>query len=227
MVFSWQRGFVVRRRLKENRLAEKPLYLHQIIHSMSANTIQREAPVKKKPPRKMSIHTFLRKYSEGGPGVKYEYNKGVVEKSEAMKMKEQYLVFNILRHFSDTKAAKEGSQIIQELEIWTSEEQWRKPDLSFLTIEQARAGAQGYEPIPEFIIEVISSNDKINLVKNKVYEYFQAGVKVLWLVFPEQKVVEVYRSPEDLVVCSGAKLCSAEPVVEGFVMKAEEVFKEV
>lgn len=194
---------------------------------MSASTIFREAPVQVKPPRKISIQAFLRKYRKGGPGTKYEYNRGVIEKTEAMRIKEQYLVFNILRHFSGTPAAGSGHQIVQELEIWTSEDQWRKPDLAFLTIEQARAGAQGYEPVPEFIIEVISPNDKINLVKNKVYEYFKAGVKVLWHVFPEQKVVEVYRAPESVEVCSGSKPCSAEPLVEGFVMKAEEVFREV
>jgi len=194
---------------------------------MSENTTCREAPVKKKPPRKMSIHTFLRKYSEGGPGVKYEYNKGVIEKSDAMKMSEHYIVVNLQDRFATLPIAKTRAKLQCEIEVWTSEEQWRKPDLSLITLEQTRAAAKGYAPIPEFIIEIISINDKINLVKNKVYEYFQAGVKVLWLVFPEQKIVEVYRSPEDLSVCSGAKLCSAEPAVEGFVMKAEEVFKEV
>jgi Uma2 family endonuclease len=194
---------------------------------MSTDTTYREAPIKPKKPRKVSIQTFLRKYREGGPGIKYEFNQGVIEKMEAMKTKEQYLAFNILQRFAKTSAAKSGHQIIQELEVWTSADQWRKPDMAFLTVEQARAAAQGHEPIPEFIIEIISPNDKINLVKNKVYEYFKAGVKVLWHVFPEQKVVEVYRSPEELVVCSGSKPCSAEPVVEGFVMKAEEVFKEV
>ncbi len=159
--------------------------------------------------------------------MKYEYNKGVIEKMEAMKAKEQYLALNIQRYFSQTKAAKEGGQIVQELEVWTSPEQWRKPDLAFISIEQTRAAMQGYEPVPEFIIEVISPNDQINRVKNKVYEYFHAGVKVLWHIFPEQQVVEVYRSPEEVEVCSGSKLCSAEPVVKGMLMPAAEVFMVV
>lgn len=194
---------------------------------MNSKTTYREAPVKKKPPRKMSIQTFLRKYSEGGPGVKYEYNRGVIEKSEAMKMSEHYIIVNLQDKFASLPIAKTRAKLQCEIEVWTSEDQWRKPDLSFITLEQTRAAAKGYAPIPEFIIEIISINDKINLVKNKVYEYFQAGVKVLWLVFPEQKVIEVYHSPEDLVVCSGVKPCSAEPVVEGFVMRADEVFQEV
>ncbi|HMQ46747.1 MAG TPA: Uma2 family endonuclease [Saprospiraceae bacterium] len=192
---------------------------------MSGNTIYRAAPLQVKPPRKVSLNTFLRKYSKGKPGIKYEYNKGLIEKTASMKAHEQYLVFNLLKHFSSTPSAKQGHQIVQELEIWTSSNQWRKPDLAFLTVEQARAGAQGFEPIPEFIIEVISPNDKINIVKNKVYEYFNAGVKILWQLFPEQQVIEVYRSPEDVELCSGDKKCSAEPIVEGFVLSAADVFK--
>lgn len=194
---------------------------------MSAETIYRQAPVPEKPPKKVSLQTFLRKYRKGGPGMKYEYNRGVIEKMDAMKAKEQYLALNIQRRFTQTKAAEDGGQIVQELEVWTSSDQWRKPDLAFISIEQTKAAMQGYEPVPEFIIEVISPNDQINRVKNKVYEYFDAGVKVLWHVFPEQQVVEVYRSPEDLEVCSGGKLCSAEPVVKGMVMPAAEVFKAV
>lgn len=192
---------------------------------MSGNTIYRKAPLSEKQPRKVSLTTFLSKYSKGKPGIKYEYNKGVIEKTASMKANEQYLVFNLLRHFSSTPAAREGHQIVQELEIWTASDQWRKPDLAFLTIEQARAGAQGFEPIPAFIIEVISPNDKINIVKNKVYEYFTAGVKILWQIFPEQQVIEVYRSPEEVELCSGDKKCSAEPIVDGFVLSAADVFK--
>jgi len=194
---------------------------------MSTNAIHREAPTLEKPPRKISIQTFLRKYSKGGPGIKYEYNQGVIEKYEAMKLKEQYIAYNIQKAFAGSAAAQNGGQIVQELEVWTSAIQWRKPDLCFITLSQIRAGADGYEPIPEFVIEVISANDKISMVKNKVYEYFEAGVKVLWQIFPEHKMVEVYRAPETVELCSGARLCSAEPIVEGLVMKAEDIFREV
>ncbi|HFA51508.1 MAG TPA: Uma2 family endonuclease [Bacteroidetes bacterium] len=185
----------------------------------------KEAPRKVKQPKKISIETFLRKYRKGGPGVKYEYNKGIIEKTEAMKFKEQFIANNIVNHFEKTKAAGEGGKIVQELEVWTSSDQWRKPDLSYITVEQTRAAAKGEEPIPEFIIEVISKNDKINEVKNKVYEYFNAGVKVLWHIFPEIKTVDVYRSPEDIQICSGSKICSAEPAVKGLKIKAKDIFK--
>ncbi|MEZ4961561.1 MAG: Uma2 family endonuclease [Saprospiraceae bacterium] len=177
-----------------------------------------------KQPRKISIETFLKKYRKGGPGVKYEFNKGIIEKTEAMKFKEQYIVSNLTHVFDRTPAKNAGSMLVQELEVWTSKDQWRKPDLAFITKAQIAAGANGEEPIPSFLVEAISKNDSIIQVKNKVREYFKAGVKILWHIFPDSETVEIYRSPEDIEVCSGDKICSAEPVVEGFKLKAKDVF---
>ncbi len=192
---------------------------------MATNTLTREAPYKEKQPRKISIEAFLRRYRKGKPGIKYEFNNGIIEKSDAMRFSEQYITLNMLNHFDKTLPAGNGCKIVNELEVWTSENQFRKPDLSFITPEEIYAATQGNEPVPEFLIEVISKNDKINQVKNKVYEYFNSGVKVLWHIFPELKVVEVYHSPEKYETFSGDKICSAEPVVEGFNMKAQDIFK--
>ncbi len=194
---------------------------------MGTSVATREVQPKAKSPRKISIDTFLRKYRKGGPGVKYEYNKGVIEKTEAMKYNERYIIQNLRKVFTELPAYKNGGSLECETEIWTSEDQWRKPDISYSSLEQTRAATEGYNPIPEFIIEVISPNDKINQVRNEVYEYFEAGVKIVWHIFPELKAVDIYRSPEDIETCSGKKTCSAEPVVKGFKIKAEDIFKEV
>lgn len=185
-----------------------------------------EFPRVEKPPRKVSIQTFLRKYVKGGPGVKYEFNKGAIEKTDSFGFREQYITYNILNGFEKTVNAKKRNRIVQALEVWTSETQLRKPDLAFITLEQIRQGAEGKEPMPEFIIEVISKNDPILIVKDKVYEYFKAGLKVLWHVFPHNQTVEIYRSPQEIEVCSGEQICSAEPTVPGFKIKTQDIFKK-
>ncbi len=192
---------------------------------MGTNAVLREAPYKEKLPRKISIETFLRKYREGGPGVKYEFNKGVIEKTEAMKFKEQFIIWNLQEAFKSTPSFLQKAMLTAELEVWTSADQLRKPDLSFITLEEIRAGANGEEPIPQFIVEVISKNDPILVVKNKVYEYFSAGVKILWHIFPHNETVEVYRSPYQSETFMGEQICSAEPVIEGFKIKTAAIFK--
>jgi Uma2 family endonuclease len=193
---------------------------------MGSSTNYQEVFRVEKPPRKISIEAFLRKYRKGGPGVKYEYNDGVIEKTDAMRASERFIVNNLRKQFETTPASKAGDSLECEMEVWTSSTKWRKPDLSYLTLEQTREAAGGTQPIPPFVIEVLSPNDKAKDIKNKTKEYLNAGVQVIWLLYPDAQSVEVYRpNTQNIEECSGDQICSAEPVVKGFKIKAEDVFK--
>ena len=192
---------------------------------MAPSSFGREAPFQEKIPRKISIETFLRKYRKGGAGIKYEFNKGIIEKTDSMRFGEQYIADNIQKAFELTQASAEGSRLVQELEIWTARDQWRKPDICLITPAQIKAAASGKEPVPVFIIEVISKNDAILVVKDKVFEYFKAGVQMLWHVFPHNNKVEIYYSAYKSETFEGDQICSAEAVVPGFKMTASSVFE--
>lgn len=43
----------------------------------------------------------------------------------------------------------------------------RRPDITYLTKEQIATTKQGEDQIPEFVIEIISGNDKANKVEEK------------------------------------------------------------
>ena len=193
---------------------------------MGTSAIYREAPHQEKLPRKVSLETFLRKYREGAPGVKYEFNNGVIEKSDTMKLTEHYIILNLQDVYKNTKAFAERALLTSEVEVWTSDTQFRKPDLAFVTLEQTRAAFDGFEPMPEFVIEVISPNDKINQMQEKIKEYFSAGVEIIWLIFPHTQSVYIYRnSSQHIEECSGDQICSAEPTVQGFKLSAADIFK--
>jgi Uma2 family endonuclease len=174
-------------------------------------------------PRRISLATFLKKYREGGNGVKYEFNNGIIEKTDAMKKDEIFIFKNLFRVFMHTKAFSEGAIIVSEVETWTSDTQFRKPDISYWTEEQQN---DEIESVPLFAIEVISKNDLINVVNNKVLEYFKSGVKVLWHIFPEQRMVYVFTSPKNITVCFEDDICSAAPVLMDFEMSVNGIFKK-
>jgi Uma2 family endonuclease len=89
-----------------------------------------------------------------------------------------------------------------------------QPDMAYFTDAQIKADDE--ESIPEFCIDVISSNDQINDVKAKLREYFKHGVRVVWLILPEQEMVEVYTSVKDVTICLDDDCCSARPVLADF-----------
>jgi Uma2 family endonuclease len=174
-------------------------------------------------PRRISLTAFLKKYREGGNGFKYEFNDGIIEKTDAFKKKEIYIYDNLLRVFMKTLAFKNGDTFVTEVETWTSETQFRKPDISYWTLQQQN---EEDESVPLFAIEVISKNDPINVVNNKILEYFKSGVKVLWHIFPEQRMVYVFTSPSNITVCFEDQICSASPVLTDFEISVNNIFKK-
>lgn len=50
---------------------------------------------------------------------------------------------------------------------------------------------------PDWALEVISPNDLAWKVQVKVQEYLEAGVKLVWVVYPDSKEVLVYQSRAD------------------------------
>ena len=70
----------------------------------------------------------------------------------------------------------------------------RKPDVSFIRIERKPDGptSEGYARIPpDLAAEVISPNDLWQEVEAKVQEYLAAGVRLIWVIDPEGRVVYV------------------------------------
>ena len=155
---------------------------------------------------------------------KYEWNDGELIRFEGMKRKHLKLVRVLSELFDTTKAKKQRGQLICEQDVQLTGIQLRRPDLAFFSGEQIDESDDNEEPIPEFAIEVISSYDQINEVKKKIIEYFKNGVKVTWIIYPEYQMVEVYTSAKNVVICTDADVCSANPVLDDFEIKAEALF---
>jgi Uma2 family endonuclease len=143
-----------------------------------------------------------------------------------MKQNELYIIRNLSKVFLTTVAALEGGWLTSEMEVWTSTTQWRKPDIAYFSNEQILTSASNQQNIPPFVIEVISTFDPINIVTNKVIEYFKAGVEVVWHIFPEQQMVYIFTSPKHITVCEGEDICSASPALPDFEIAAKDIFKQ-
>src|SRR5579871_3418162 len=51
---------------------------------------------------------------------------------------------------------------------------------------------------PDLAVEVKSPTDRKRQMHRKAERYLEAGTKIVWLVFPEDQVVEVYVGDEDI-----------------------------
>lgn len=177
----------------------------------------------KRAARLLTLEEFRKKYANREDGFKYEFKNGEIIKSPGnMNPKQLYIVKNLNRRFSRTQAYAQGDELIAEVDQLTAPARQRRPDLSYWTSDRIAAGL---ESVSEFVIEIISPTDKLEDVEEKLLEYFEAGVKVVWQIRPRSQSVHVYTSPVDVIICTGESVCSAAPVLPDFEMTAREIFE--
>lgn len=155
---------------------------------------------------------------------KYEWNRGRIEKTENMKQLEFLILKALNRLFVSTKAFRNGDELITEGDVMTSDEQLRRPDLAYYTKQQIIESSKGNNQIPAFLIEIISPSDNQTRILEKNQEYFQAGVKVIWLIMPSLKQVHIFHSPKQIQICTDDDICSASPVVDDFQITVNQLF---
>ena len=150
---------------------------------------------------------------ESEDGFKYEWNDGELIKFVGMNRK-QVFIYEALNQLFIEKGLWKTGTLISEYDVQLSGIQMRRPDVAYLTKEQIALTKQGEDEIPEFAIEIISGSDKANKVEEKTIEYFKAGVKVVWLIYPDNKTVQVYTSLKQAQICTDDDICSAKPVLD-------------
>ncbi len=174
----------------------------------------------------MTWKEFQRRYRNREDGNKYELVYGRVEKTpRSMDQTQLYVPRNLNRFLRKLQNSDPAiGELTVETDTFLSEFLHRKPDIAYFTDVQILAAADRVYQIPGFVVEVISPSDNANRINRKVLEYFNTGVHVVWNIFPELQEVHVYESATRIHIARGEALCSAEPVIPGFVLSADAVF---
>ncbi|MFM5902170.1 MAG: Uma2 family endonuclease [Dolichospermum sp.] len=96
---------------------------------------------------------------------------------------------------------------------WIKKEHWEA-----LTPEQKRK----FPPIaPDFVIELRSATDNIETLRSKMQEYMDAGVKLGWLINPQQQQVEIYRLGKDVELRNLPTELLGEDILPGFILNLD------
>ncbi len=76
----------------------------------------------------------------------------------------------------------------------------RGPDVSYYSEERMPLDSDviAYNELPpEWAIEVRSPHDRRRAVREKIEEYFDAGVRLVWIAEPEDRTITAYTSPTE------------------------------
>lgn len=103
----------------------------------------------------------------------------------------------------------------------------RAPDVSFVTRERAdKVGeSRGYFPgAPDLAVEVLSPNDTVSEVEEKVAEWPEWGTRQVWVISPKLRTVTVYRSLADISTLTENEMLDGGAVVPGFSYPVAKLF---
>lgn len=109
-------------------------------------------------------------------------------------------------------------------------DQIRRPDLSFVKAERLTPELlqTGHFPIaPDLTAEVVSPGDSAHEVAQKIEDYRNAGVSLIWIIEPVLRIVDIYRkSGLNSRLREGDELLG-EDVLPGFRCLVVELFPEL
>ena len=103
----------------------------------------------------------------------------------------------------------------------------RLPDVSFVAAGRLTDNRtpKGYILIaPDFAAEVVSPKDRYERVQQKIMDYKDAKVRLIWGISPETKTVLVRRLDGTCAELDEAGELSGEDVIPGFTCKIAELF---
>uniref|UniRef100_B8HQ46 Putative restriction endonuclease domain-containing protein n=1 Tax=Cyanothece sp. (strain PCC 7425 / ATCC 29141) TaxID=395961 RepID=B8HQ46_CYAP4 len=102
----------------------------------------------------------------------------------------------------------------------------RSPDVAWIELNRWNSltpdQRRKFPPIaPDFVIELRSPTDRLDLLQEKMQEYMASGVRLGWLINPQQQQVEIYRQGKAKEVRNLPTELSGESVLPGFRLEID------
>jgi Uma2 family endonuclease len=106
----------------------------------------------------------------------------------------------------------------------------RRPDVAFISAKTiaetpAQPGSDNaWAILPDLMVEAVSPHDIAEEIIDKISEYFSAGTKLVWVVYPTQRLIYVYESPRQVRILCETDELDGGVVLPGFRIRLGALF---
>jgi Uma2 family endonuclease len=109
-----------------------------------------------------------------------------------------------------------GAQLSPDVS-WILKERW-----DCLTLEEKKK----FPPIaPDFVIELLSPSDRLKDTQDKMWQYMDAGVRLGWIINPQNQSVEIYRLGREKIVLDNPLTLSDDQVLPGLTISLAQIWQ--
>ncbi|MBG1244502.1 Uma2 family endonuclease [Nostoc sp. NZL] len=152
----------------------------------------------------------------------------------------------VIMSLTDAETSQRNFEIIGQLGIWTKQDGTgvgfgssggftlpngavRSPDAAWIKRDRWEAIPaelrKKFAPIcPDFVIELRSQSDRLQILQDKMQEYIDNGTQLGWLIDRKQRQVFIYRPNIAVEVLDNPKTLYGEPLLPGFVLDLSQVW---
>ncbi len=177
--------------------------------------------------RLFTADDLLRLYSEG---VRGELIRGVLCETMATGIEHGRIVTTLVIELGNfVRSAALGTLVASDSGVWLERDPdtVREPDIAFFSAEKMPLNARitGYaEVAPDLVVEVASPSDSRREVHDKAHMWLNHGVRLVWVVQPETRTIEVYRPDEANATLAEDDWLDGLEVLPGFTCEVSAVF---
>lgn len=104
----------------------------------------------------------------------------------------------------------------------------RIPDVSFISADRKPFEAIQKKPVPELFpdlaVEVVSTGNTRQEMEGKLHDYFNSGTRLVWLVYPKRRTVDVYTRPTAVRTLTEKESLDGGDVLPGFQLDIARLF---
>lgn len=182
----------------------------------------------------MPLAEFIRRYEEEGP---FELIEGeIVAVSPSVPLpniiaKRLLLALAALEERGTGVVFSELAFVLDDTSDWVRGS--RVPDVMFYNAERFNAycatvpdwETRPFALVPDVVAEVVSPTDRHTDITAKVRRYLDDGVRLVWVVDPQARVVTAHRAGSDHSLwLSGEAVLSGADVIPGFELPLSRLF---
>ncbi len=103
----------------------------------------------------------------------------------------------------------------------------REPDVAFFSAEKSPPDERvtGYAQVaPDLAVEIVSPSDRLPAVNDKALMWLRYGVRLVWVVRPDERRVDVHREGHPVVTLTESDALDGLDILPGFSCPVREVF---
>ena len=166
--------------------------------------------------------------------VLYEVVDGQVVEKPPMAAYSGWLASYLLRVLGTFAFERQLGEVVTEtlFRIDRDRNLQRRPDVAFVSTERWPRGqripfdAPFWDVVPDLAVEVNSPSNKERESLKKLREYFRAGVRRVWAVYPEVALIYVYASPTEVRILQRGDVLQDEELFPGFGLPLDSLFQD-